>query len=232
MENGKTYNMPDYFTHVIAADKIYERLNGNIRHKISSRSLYILGAQGGDVFFAYNMKLSHNNLGRLLHQQEPVVLFKKLYLGNPSYAAGFATHYALDSVIHPIVYAYEQGKRNPFSHQSFERDIGLYVSKFYCIRRTILPREYVLACTGPIYDTIKLAEPTITVTGVERCLKRHFNYTRFLYRTKKQTYKCEYDFSLLAGIIEDGIDLGLKAVEGVLTGDIDSEVFGRAFLQK
>lgn len=224
--------MPDYFTHVIAADKIYERLNGDIKHKINSRTLYILGAQGGDVFFAYNMKLSQNNLGRFLHQLDPVELFRKLYLGNPSYAAGFATHYALDCTVHPVIYAYEQGKRNPFAHQAFERDVGLYVSKFYRIRRTILPREYVLACTGQIYDTIKLAQPSVTVTGVERCLKRHFNYTRYLYRTKKQTYKCEYDFSLFAGIIEEAVDLGIKAVECVLSGDIDPEIFGRHFLQR
>lgn len=224
--------MPDYFTHVIAADKIYERLNVDLKHKINSRTLYILGAQGGDVFFAYNMKLSRSNLGRLLHQREPVELFRKLYLGNSSYATGFATHYALDSVIHPYVYAYEETKRSPLAHQTFEKDIGLYVSKFYRIRRTILPREYVLASTGPIYDSIKLVSPTVTVTGVERCLKRHFNYTRYLYRTKKQTYKCQYDFSVFAGAIEEGITLGVKAVECVLTGDIDPVVFGKEFLQK
>ena len=224
--------MPDYFTHVIAADKIYERLNVDLKHKINSRTLYILGAQGGDVFFAYNMKLSRSNLGRLLHQREPVELFRKLYLGNSSYAAGFATHYALDSVIHPYVYDYEGTKRSPLAHQTFEKDIGLYVSKFYRIRRTILPREYVLASTGPIYDSIKLVSPTVTLTGVERCLKRHFNYTRYLYRTKKQTYKCQYDFSVFAGAIEEGIALGVKAVECVLTGDIDPVVFGKEFLQK
>ena len=224
--------MPDYFTHVIAADKIYERMCGDIKHKIKSRNLYILGAQGGDVFFTYNMKWSKTNLGRDLHGKNAVDLFKKLYLGNLSYAAGFATHYALDSIVHPVVYAFTDGKRSLFAHQNFERDIGLYVSKFYRMRRTILPREFVLQCTSPIYDTIKLVEPTITVTGVERCLKRHFNYTRYLYRNKKQTYKCQYDFSLLAGVIEEAVDLGVKAVECVLKGDIDPDVFGRGFLQK
>ena len=224
--------MPDYFTHVIAADKIYERLNGDIKFKIKSRNLYILGAQGGDVFFAYNMKWSKTNLGRDLHNKNAVDLFKRLYLGNPSYAAGFATHYALDCIVHPIVYAYTEEKKLLFAHQNFEMDIGLYVSKFYRMRRTILPREYVLQCTGPIYDTVKLVEPSITVTGVERCLKRHFNYTRYLYRNKKQTYKCQYDFTQLAGVIEDAVELGVKAVEGVLNGDIDPEIFGSNFLQK
>ena len=70
--------MPDYFTHVIAADKIFERLDGDIKSKIKSRTLYILGAQGGDVFFTYNMKWSKNNLGRDLHQKNAVELFKRL----------------------------------------------------------------------------------------------------------------------------------------------------------
>lgn len=224
--------MPDYFTHVITADKIFERLDGDVKCKIKSRNLYILGAQGGDVFFAYNMKWSKTNLGRDLHTKNTVDLFKRLYLGNPSYAAGYAAHYALDCTVHPVVYAYCEGKKSLFAHQNFERDIGLYVSKFYRMRRTILPREYVLSNTSPIYDSIKLIEPTITVTGVERCLKRHFNYTRYLYRNKKQSYKCKYDFSQLAGIIEDAVDLGVKAVQCVIKGDIDPEVFGKEFLQK
>ena len=224
--------MPDYFTHVIAADKIYERLDGGLKHKITSRPLYVLGSQGGDVFFTYNMKLSKSNLGRAIHHKSALELFKRLYLGNPSYAAGFATHYALDCTIHPIVYAYEEGKRSPFAHQNFERDVGLYVSKFYRIRRTILPREYVLSCTSAIYDTIKLIEPTVTMTGVERCLKRHFSYTRYLYRTKKQTYKCNYDFSSFAGAIEEAVEFGVTAAECVLKGDIDEQVFSKNFLQK
>ena len=224
--------MPDYFTHVIAADKIFERLDSDVKNKIKSRTLYVLGSQGGDVFFTYNMKWSKNNLGRDLHKMNAVEIFKQLCLGNPSYAAGYATHYALDSTMHPLVYAYCEGKKSPLVHQTFEKDIGLYVSKFYRMRRTILPREFVLSSTGPIYDSIKNIEPTITVTGVERCLKRHFRYTQYLYRNKKQTYKCDYDFSLFAGIIEEAIDLGVKAVTCVLNGEIDTEVFGREFLQK
>lgn len=224
--------MPDYFTHVIAADKIYERLDVDLKSKIRSRDLYILGAQGGDVFFAYNMKWSKNNLGRELHERNAVDFFKRLYLGNRSYAAGYATHYALDCTVHPTVYAFCEGKKSPFAHQNFEKDIGLYVSKFYRMRRTILPKEHVLQCTSAVYDSIKLVEPSVTVTGVERCLKRHFSYTRYLYRNKKQTYKCDYDFSLFAGIIEDAIELGVQTAECVLKGDIDTEVFSKRFLQR
>ncbi len=224
--------MPDYFTHVIAADKIYERLDGELKYKIKSRDLYILGAQGGDVFFAYNIKWSKSNLGRDLHEKSPADLFRRLYTGNLSYAAGFATHFAMDCTLHPAVYAYCEGKKSPFAHQNFEKDIGLYASKFYRVRRTILPKEHILQCTSAIYDTVKLVESTVTVTGVERCLKRHFAYTRYLYRNKKQTYKCDYDFSLFAGLLEDGVALGVKACECVLKGDIDEQVFCGRFLQR
>lgn len=223
--------MPDYFSHIIVADKIFERLDGAHRQNITSYNLYLLGAQGGDVFFTYNYKFSKTNLGRALHKLNPETLFEKLMHGNPSYAAGFAAHYALDCTLHPVVYAYEAAHSAPFSHQKLESDLGLYLSKLYGVRRKILPRDSVLACTGAVYDSIKLLDPAVTVTGVERCLKRHFNYTRYLFRTKKQSYKCAFDFSSLAGAAEDATELGVNAVKCVLDKDIKSEFFQKEFLQ-
>lgn len=224
--------MPDYFSHLICAEKIHEQLDGALKRKITSTDLYLLGAQGGDVFFTYSMKFSKTNLGRSIHAMNAAELFEKLKDGNPSYAAGFATHYALDCTLHPVVYAYESRHSSPLAHQKMENDMGLYISKFYRIRRRILPRENVLACTGPVYDSVKLIAPSITVTGVERCLKRHFNYTRYLFKTKKQAYKCDFDFSSLAGAVEDAIALGVQAVKCVLSGDIDGAIFEKSFLQK
>ena len=57
--------MPDYFSHFICAEKILEKL-GDKKQKIKSPALYLLGAQGGDIFFAYNIKFSKNNLGRAI----------------------------------------------------------------------------------------------------------------------------------------------------------------------
>ncbi len=224
--------MPDYFSHLICAEKIIEKLDKAHKSKITSPDLYLLGAQGGDVFFAYNYKFSKTNRGRTLHQLGAQEIFSKLKDGDESYAAGYATHYALDCTLHPAVYAYEDAHSSPMAHQKMESDLGLFISKFYGVRRRILPRDSVLACTGPVYDSIKLIEPEVTVTGVERCLKRHFNYTRYLFRTKKQGYKCKYDFATLSGAVEDAVNLGVKAVTCVLDGEIDGETFGRAFLQR
>lgn len=224
--------MPDYFSHFICAERILELLDGATRKKITSPDLYLLGAQGGDVFFTYNMKFSKTNLGRSMHAMNAAQLFTVLKDGNPSYAAGFATHYALDCTLHPIVYAYDDSRSSPLAHQKIENDMGLYISKFYRIRRRILPRERVLACTCPVYDSVKNVAPSITVTGVERCLKRYFNYTRYLFKTKKQAYKCDFDFSSLAGAVEDAVSLGVQAVNCVLSGHIDGAIFEKSFLQR
>lgn len=224
--------MPDYFSHGVAAEIIYEKLDSKHKNMLSPKTLYLLGAQGGDTFFAYSVKPTKTNLGRGLHRMNAIYLFEQLSRGNPAYAAGFASHYALDCTLHPAIYAYESTKRSPFAHTGFESDLGLYISRKYGMRRRIIPEDEVLACTSAVYDSIKKVEPLVTLTGTERCLKRYFSYTRFLFRTKRQEYKCDYDFKMLDGKIEESIALGLEAVKCVLDGDIDTEIFGKHFLQK
>ncbi len=224
--------MPDYFSHGVCAEIIYEKLDTNYKNRITSKTLYLLGAQGGDVFFAYNVKPSKKNLGRTIHAGDAEELFEKLSKGNPSYCAGFATHYALDCTLHPEIYAFERTHRSPLSHINFENDLGLYISRKFSLRRQIIPKEKLLACTYAVYDSMKLVEPQITVTGVERCLKRHFTYTKFAYRRKRQNYKYDYSYKMLDSAIEEAIALGVQAVKCVLDGEIKSEVFAKSFLQK
>ncbi|MDE7440519.1 MAG: zinc dependent phospholipase C family protein [Clostridia bacterium] len=222
--------MPDYFSHGIAAEVIYEKLKTEDKKQLN-KTLYLVGAQGGDIFFAYKLK-PRDNLGRELHRKNAVYLFEQLIEGNLSYAAGYATHYALDSVLHPHVYEYERGKRSPLAHNSFESDLGLYISRKFKMRRQILPKDSVLACTSAVYDSMKHVEPLITITGVERCLKRHFAWTRYSYGVKRQEYKCGFDFTMLDGEIDKAIELGVKAVECVLEKNIDPEIFNNDFLNK
>lgn len=224
--------MPDYFSHGVTAEIIYGKLDTNYKRKITSKTLYLLGAQGGDVFFAYNVKPTKSNLGRSLHGMDAAELFEKLSGGSPSYVAGFATHYALDCTLHPAIYAYESTKKSPLAHHKLEKDLGLFISRRYNMRRTIIPREKLLACTFPVYDTIKKVEPLVTVTGIERCLKRHFAISKLLYRGKKQEYKCGYDFNALTDEIDVGIELGKQAVKSVLDGKADPGIFSKSFLQK
>lgn len=222
--------MPDYFSHSICAEIIYEKLKSEERKSIQ-KNLYLIGAQGGDIFFAYKLK-PKNNLGRELHHKSAIEIFEKLTEGNLSYAAGFATHYALDYMLHPHVYEYERSRRSPLAHNSFESDLGLYISRKFKIRRQILPKESVLACTSPVYDSMKRLYPQITITGVERCLKRHFAWTRYTYGIKRQNYKCKYDFSMLDEKIDEAVDFGVSAVKCVLAKKVEYDLFSGDFLNK
>lgn len=223
--------MPDYFSHIICANKIYERLNKAEKDAIANHDLYRLGAQGGDVFFTYELSVK-NNLGKRMHSMPAEELFNKLGGCNKSYIAGFATHYALDSTLHPEIYAYEATVRSPLAHMNFERDLGLYISRRFATPRKIIPRERLLATTFELYDCVKNIEPLVTVTGVERCLKRHFTYTRTLYKTKRQDYKLGFDYSALASAVDEAVSFGAECVRSVLSGSVDSGLFSRSFLEK
>ena len=221
--------MPDYFTHYIAAEEIFSALGGGYREIIArDKELYLLGAQGGDVFFFYGISYK-NNAGRLLHREQPQILFERLKEGNAAYCAGWATHYALDSCVHPFVLAYEGAHRGAFLHQKYEKDLGLYVSHRAGVRRMILPREKVLACTFAVCDSIKKVLPYVTAAGTASCLKRHYAYTRRQLKTKKQEFELDCDYSQTYKAYQNGVTLGVKAVQCVLEKDIDEEVFSKGF---
>jgi hypothetical protein len=223
--------MPDYFSHNILAQQIYDKLDKSQREQIPSRTLYLLGAQGGDVFFFYTLRKGSKNVGGNMHRLDPCEFFSKLAQTNKSYCAGFATHYAADCTLHPAVYAFEATQRTHMSHFAFENDIGLYCSRRYSLPRKILPRDEVLQSTSCVYDCMKKIYDSLTLTGVERCLKRHCAYMRFVFNHKRNSYKYDYDFSSLNGALDDAIALGLDAVKCVLDGNIDKEVFKKSFLE-
>ncbi|MCD7729516.1 MAG: zinc dependent phospholipase C family protein [Clostridia bacterium] len=222
--------MPDYFTHMIAASEIYRRLGTDAKNKITNNDLYLLGAQGGDVFFFYGISYK-NNLGRQLHRANTEELFNNLIKGDLSYAAGWATHYAIDSCVHPFVYGYTDTHKGSFVHIKYERDLGLYVSRKTGVRRSILPRERVLACTLPVCDSIRHAAPQVSPSGTAECLKRHFAYSKHVFRSKKQEFALDGNYSQAFAAYEKGIELGVLAAENVLSGSIDGEIFGKSFLE-
>ena len=224
--------MPDYFSHFICAQKILENCPKAVKTAVSDHTLYMLGAQGGDVFFAYKLNFSQANLGRRMHRLNAEELFNTLKDGNLSYAAGFATHYALDCTLHPAIYAFENSSKSPLAHVRFENDLGLYISRKFAIPRNILPRERILSQTFCLYDCISKIEPRITVTGVERCLKRHFAYTRTLLKNKKQEFTFNYDYRSLSGAVDDALSLGVDCVRAITEGNVSGELFSKSFLEK
>lgn len=222
--------MPDYFTHSILSQVIYERLKSGTRQSIPDRALYMLGAQGGDVFFMYNLKMN-GNLGRKLHTLDGYEVFEKLLSADPSYAAGYAAHYALDSTIHPAVYAFEATSKAKFAHLAFEKDIGLYVSRRYSTPRKIMPKDEVCAHPDKIFEAVKMLADEVTYPRVERCLKRYFAYTRAVYARKKQNYKFDYDYSSLSPVLDGAVEKGVKCIECVIDKELNKALFADKFLQ-
>ncbi len=224
--------MPDYFTHAIAAIKIFEKLDESRRELLRrDRYMYLLGAQGPDVFFFYGLSVKHNP-GRALHRADARVLFEKLVQGNAAYCAGWAAHYALDCTVHPAVYAYENAYRGLLLHQKFESDLGLYVSRKLGIRRTILPQDRVVACAPAVCDSVRRVLPRLTAAGTSACLKRHCLYARRIYAGLSDRYRLEADYAPAFEAFEKGTELGVRAVNCVLQKNISPEVFSRPFLQK
>lgn len=225
--------MPDFFSHCILAELIYNNLNEKHKRKITSRALYSLGAQGGDVFFTYNFSpTSRYNVGKLIHHLDAEKLFKVLSIGDASYVCGFATHYAVDSVMHPFVYDFEKKNKKPFSHFSFESDLGVYLSDKFAIPRRILCPQSLSSCVFTVYDTMKRALPFITVSGVEKCLKKYYAAIKYQYKFRRVKIKEKFDFSILDEEISRCINLGTHAVENVLDGDVERNgVFKYSFLQ-
>lgn len=222
--------MPDYFTHIAGARQIYARLEARYRNPICDDTLYLLGAQGGDAFFFYGMSYRHN-AGRFLHRQPATWVFERLAQKDKSYCAGWAAHYALDSTIHPHVYAYEHTHRGMFLHRRYETDLGLYVTRKSGARRLIIPKDKLLACTPAVCDSMRPLLPEITPAGVQACLKRYFLYSRSLFNSKSQEFALACDYSAAYAAYLEAIDLGAEMVRRVLDGDIDPDIFKKSFIE-
>ncbi len=105
--------MPSLFTHTLIAEDVLARLPENVRAAAKDLPAFLLGAQGGDVFFFCRAKDGggkRRNLGRSLHREDVYARFCALAeaarrAGDFSYAAGYVCHYAADTIFHPYVYA-------------------------------------------------------------------------------------------------------------------------------
>ncbi len=104
--------MPASYTHQLLAENILEDLPVEIKSKITVLAEYYLGAQGGDVWYFHKAVGSSKNLnlGKYFHRCNIYNVFSlllKCVKDNQnafSYAAGYITHYAVDTVFHPYVY--------------------------------------------------------------------------------------------------------------------------------
>lgn len=114
--------MPAVITHDLFAKDLYDELHESIGHSSEEYEAFLLGGQGPDpLFFAAMNPLMSGaaKLGARMHAVDPDPLLLAFRDASASlveevrpigraYAWGFVCHYALDSSMHPFIYAQER----------------------------------------------------------------------------------------------------------------------------
>ena len=108
--------MPSTHTHALIAEEVLAALPENVRAQIVSEKEYFAGAQGADVYFFLRFCAdTEKNVGKSLHRRGIYKSFSALLdaaregdAAVRSYAAGYITHYAADTVFHPFVYGTQE----------------------------------------------------------------------------------------------------------------------------
>ncbi len=222
--------MPDYFSHKITAEVIYGKLPEEVQKKITSKDTYLLGAQGGDLYFFYKFTPTKSNMGISMHHMDPKVVFEALLQGDFSYLAGFCTHYALDSKFHPPVYDFAKG-HGFMTHVRLEADLGRYFSEKFKINRDIIDWDRVILCKQPILESITKLVPSITDKKLERGMKRHYRYTIRMKKGCKDKYKTKYNFSLFDSPTVEAVDFAVKLICEMSKGHLPKSDLKAGFLE-
>lgn len=123
--------MPTAITHQLLAEEVYAAMPEAIREKIFSLPHYYLGAQGPDFWFAHGAFSAGENFGRSLHTRRPLLFFRLLSEAGQrnrnvfSYAMGYITHYAADTVFHPYVYGLMEAleREGKYLHHAIEHAV-------------------------------------------------------------------------------------------------------------
>ena len=129
--------MPSVYTHFLMARQSFLALPPRIQAKITPHiHLYYFGAQGADFCFFYKfLRRKNGNFGSHLHRKGGLNTFQSLQAHAAqssamfAYAAGYITHYAADTILHPYVYA-ASGK-SILIHSRLESALDYQYGKVY-----------------------------------------------------------------------------------------------------
>ncbi len=175
--------MPSGYLHKRCAEKAVE-LSGVT---IKERDALVLGAQGPDPLFMLGIfplgpSSRPGPLGNLLHTRRTgaflCALCRRAKDGSEverAYAMGFLTHYALDSTVHPYVYAHSVDKHGKYSsllHMRLEKrwDTLFYRQDGHRSTPVIMPG---VAETRPVWEQIAdLWAVAINDVFPEECVTR------------------------------------------------------------
>ncbi|NCB34270.1 MAG: hypothetical protein EOM64_10435 [Erysipelotrichia bacterium] len=134
--------MPAATTHIEFSRDVYNSLPPSMQRQIKNLPMYFLGSQGPDLFFFHHLSVlpgSLRKIGARMHNEhimESLSFMKYDCSGNPhlySYYMGFLTHYALDSLVHPLVeyHAYARhaktGTPEGEAHFTIEGELDQYM---------------------------------------------------------------------------------------------------------
>ena len=134
--------MPAATTHVEFSRDVYNALPQSMQKEIKDLPMYFLGSQGPDLFFFHRLSIlpgSLRSVGARMHSEHIRETLKFMAYdcsGNPhlySYYMGFLTHYALDSLVHPLVeyHAFERhtqaGTPEGEAHFTIEGELDQYM---------------------------------------------------------------------------------------------------------
>lgn len=196
--------MPAYFTHKLAAETVYRSLPQDIKDRITSIPLYLLGSQGGDFGFFYpSFGSGERNLGSFLHKQDPFPVF--LYMAEYcrkfpsalSFCLGYVTHYAADAAFHPYVYSESKKRGNGYIfHAALEKGIdGYFYAKEGVKKRERINRK--MFSDGELKEVAGLFSYVCEKTGRGKITLRklRYAYDALDFFTNTMTYMFIGDFS-------------------------------------
>ncbi|HIX07694.1 MAG TPA: zinc dependent phospholipase C family protein [Candidatus Borkfalkia faecipullorum] len=205
--------MPAEYTHQLIAEQIYAGLPEGVRSEITDLSAFYLGAQGADVFYFVNYS-KKPNIGKYLHNRRAYEFFTAL-LGEAkggtafSYAAGYLTHYAADTVFHPFVYAMTQQFMREFPdkkvrwHGYIESDLDTLFVREYA---KVPVQEYRCPVREQNFDLHEISDlmrrvcakfpvPRFTEEEFGRGVRRYFRFEKMLtdkrFRRRKVIFRME-----------------------------------------
>ena len=192
--------MPAQFTHRILAEAVLRALPASVRRTIDDLPAYFLGAQGPDIFYFLHIRRGkEKNLGAYFHGigvYEGLCSLLAASKGSDfafSYAAGYLTHYAADTVFHPFVYGmiekfneYEPAWRGR-RHAYIENDLDSYFVQKCCgipVQAYPFPRVERHINVAKLYAVlIRMSEDSRQRAFSERALcaslDRFFRFGRF-----------------------------------------------------
>lgn len=190
--------MPDIWTHHLFAKTIKKQYKLPIKHKRN----YYLGAQGPDLFyyldFALVKRKDNLELGTRMHDELTREILEWVLARLPetqgrlkSYLYGFLTHYALDSITHPLIYQLAPTSK---CHKKVEMMIDkIYHDRVLStdIRKT---SSFALVDVGEripeeiVHFYQELSRDIFSVEAQEAMIQRSYRYfRRYLNLTSKET---------------------------------------------